>query len=273
MKTAARVRSSTPSPAPTPAISAPAAPRTASRPAATAAAFTINASTGAVTLTGEPRTSRRSRATASPSWPPTRPATAANARSRWRSTTWTRWRRRSPPAPPPPRSMKTAEQTRSFTPSPAPTPAISAPAAPRTASSRRRRGAFSINASTGAVTLTGNPNFETKSSYNFTVVATDAAAQQQRTGGLARDQRHRRRDPARGRPTLHSRAQSGRRTASSMPAIRCRVTVTMSENTVVNTSGGTPSIELSIGGDRVDAGYVSGSGTASLIFAIHDSAG
>ena len=35
--------------------------------------------------------------------------------------------------------------------------------------------AFSINASTGAVTLTGNPNFETKSSYSFTVVATDAA--------------------------------------------------------------------------------------------------
>ncbi len=35
--------------------------------------------------------------------------------------------------------------------------------------------AFTINASTGAVTLTGNPDFETKSSYNFTVVATDAA--------------------------------------------------------------------------------------------------
>ncbi len=35
--------------------------------------------------------------------------------------------------------------------------------------------AFSINANTGAVTLTGNPNFETKPSYNFTVVATDAA--------------------------------------------------------------------------------------------------
>ncbi|MDO9219148.1 MAG: cadherin-like domain-containing protein, partial [Lacisediminimonas sp.] len=35
--------------------------------------------------------------------------------------------------------------------------------------------AFSINSTTGAVTLTGNPNFETKSSYTFTVVATDAA--------------------------------------------------------------------------------------------------
>ena len=35
--------------------------------------------------------------------------------------------------------------------------------------------AFTINASTGAVTLTGNPDFEAKSSYSFTVVATDAA--------------------------------------------------------------------------------------------------
>jgi hypothetical protein len=36
-------------------------------------------------------------------------------------------------------------------------------------------GSFSINATTGAVTLTGNPDFEAKSSYSFTVVATDAA--------------------------------------------------------------------------------------------------
>jgi hypothetical protein len=34
--------------------------------------------------------------------------------------------------------------------------------------------AFSINSTTGAVTLTANPNFETKSNYSFTVVATDA---------------------------------------------------------------------------------------------------
>ena len=34
---------------------------------------------------------------------------------------------------------------------------------------------FSIDSSTGAVTLTGNPDFETKDSYSFTVVATDAA--------------------------------------------------------------------------------------------------
>ena len=35
---------------------------------------------------------------------------------------------------------------------------------------------------------------------------------------------------------------------------------------MVDTSGGTPSLELRIGNDRVDAGYVSGSGTTSLIF-------
>ncbi len=35
--------------------------------------------------------------------------------------------------------------------------------------------AFSINASTGAVTLTADPDFEAKSTYNFTVVATDAS--------------------------------------------------------------------------------------------------
>ena len=35
--------------------------------------------------------------------------------------------------------------------------------------------AFTINTTTGAVTLTENPNFEVKSSYSFTVVATDVA--------------------------------------------------------------------------------------------------
>ena len=35
--------------------------------------------------------------------------------------------------------------------------------------------AFAINGSTGAVTLTANPDYESKSSYSFTVIATDAA--------------------------------------------------------------------------------------------------
>ena len=35
--------------------------------------------------------------------------------------------------------------------------------------------AFAINGSSGAVTLTGNPDYETQASYRFTVIATDAA--------------------------------------------------------------------------------------------------
>jgi|GEM_PF-683351 len=36
-------------------------------------------------------------------------------------------------------------------------------------------GLFTINSTSGAVTLTANPNFETKASYSFNVIATDAA--------------------------------------------------------------------------------------------------
>src|SRR5262249_13330231 len=35
-------------------------------------------------------------------------------------------------------------------------------------------GAFTLNASTGAVTINASPNYETKSSYSFNVTATDA---------------------------------------------------------------------------------------------------
>ncbi len=72
--------------------------------------------------------------------------------------------------------MRTAEQVRSFTPSPAPIPATSAPAAPPTAS--RPAATRPPSASTPAPVPSpspANPDFETKSSYNFTVVATDAA--------------------------------------------------------------------------------------------------
>ena len=44
------------------------------------------------------------------------------------------------------------------------------------------------------------------------------------------------------------------------------VTVTMDEATVVNTSGGTPFIALSVGGVSRNASYASGTGTTSLIF-------
>ncbi len=52
--------------------------------------------------------------------------------------------------------------------------------------------AFTINANTGAVTLTGNPNFEAKSSYNFTVVATDAAGNSSEQAVSSGDQQPRR---------------------------------------------------------------------------------
>ena len=128
--------------------------------------------------------------------------------------------------------------------------------------------AFSINAGTGAVRLTANPDFEAKSSYHFTVVATDAAhnSSEQAVSLAINDIADTvdRTPPAVDHVALTGAvgAQNGILDAGDM----VRVTVTMTENTQVNTSGGTPSIELRIGNDRVDAGYVSGSGTTSLIF-------
>src|SRR5262249_60861845 len=43
-------------------------------------------------------------------------------------------------------------------------------------------------------------------------------------------------------------------------------TVTFSENVTVNTSGGTPTIGLTIGSTTRSASYVSGSGTTALVF-------
>ncbi len=121
------------------------------------------------------RTTKRSPATASPSWPPTPPATAVTNRpSLWPSTTSTRSRRPSPPAPRP-ASMKTA----------APSQVVYTVTSTdngdiHTGSTTYSLGgtdasAFTIDATTGAVTLKASPDYETKSSYSFTVMATDAA--------------------------------------------------------------------------------------------------
>ena len=104
------------------------------------------------------------------------------------------------------------------------------------------------------MTLTANPDFEAKSSYSFTVVATDARAtsSQPRAVSLGINNTA---------PKVHHIAITGAVGAQNgilNAGDTVQVTVTMSENTVVNTAGGTPSIELSIGSDRVDAGYVSG---------------
>jgi methionine-rich copper-binding protein CopC len=125
--------------------------------------------------------------------------------------------------------------------------------------------AFSINASTGAVTLTGDPDFEAKSSYSFTVLATDTAGNSsEQAVSLAIND-----IPDETAPTVSSVALTsaiGAQNDTLNAGDTARVTVTMSENTVVDTTGGTPRIALNIGGSTVFADYTSGSGSASLIF-------
>ncbi|MDX7826108.1 cadherin repeat domain-containing protein [Aeromonas caviae] len=124
---------------------------------------------------------------------------------------------------------------------------------------------FSINAATGAVTLTGNPDYETKASYSFTVVATDAAGNaSEQTVTLAINDLVDETAPTVSSIAISgaSGAQSGRLNAGDVVS----VTVTMDEATVVDTTGGTPRVALNVGGSTVYADYVSGSGTASLLF-------
>jgi hypothetical protein len=125
--------------------------------------------------------------------------------------------------------------------------------------------AFSINANSGVVRLTANPDFEAKSSYTFTVVATDTAGNfSERAVTLPITDVVDETSPGVNAVAITGAvgAQNGVLNAGDTVS----VTVTMTENTQVDTSGGTPSIELSIGGDRVDANYVSGSGTSDLVF-------
>ena len=125
--------------------------------------------------------------------------------------------------------------------------------------------AFSINASTGAVTLTGNPDHETQASYAFTVVATDAAgnASEQAVTLAINDISD---ETA---PSVASIALSGATGAlnSTLNAGDVvQVTVTMDEATLVNTTGGTPRVALTIGGSTVYASFASGSGSTALVF-------
>ncbi|MDX7792508.1 cadherin repeat domain-containing protein, partial [Aeromonas caviae] len=124
---------------------------------------------------------------------------------------------------------------------------------------------FSIDATTGAVTLTDNPDYENKASYSFTVVATDAAGNaSEQTVTLAINDLV---DET--APTVSSIAISGASGAQNSTLNAgdvVSVTVTMDEATVVDTTGGTPRVALNVGGSTVYADYVSGSGTASLLF-------
>ncbi len=124
--------------------------------------------------------------------------------------------------------------------------------------------AFNINPNSGAVTLINNPDFEAKSNYTFTVLATDDAgnSSQQAVSLVINDL-----DEI--APTVSSIAltrASGAQNDTLNAGDTVTVTVTMSENIDIDTSGGTPRIVLNIGGSTVFALYVSGSGTNSLNF-------
>ena len=123
--------------------------------------------------------------------------------------------------------------------------------------------AFSINAQTGKVTLLANPDYESQSSYSFTVVATDALGnhrQQNVTLAIS--------DVEEIPPTVSSvsiGATGGQNNTLNAGDI-VNVTVTMSEDTLVETNNGVPRIALNLGGNTVYADYVSGGGTSSLVF-------
>ena len=165
-----------------------------------AAAFSINAEHRRRDADRRTPISRRSPATTSPWWPPTRPTTAPSRRSAWRSTTWTRWHRRSPPAPPPPAINENSGAGQVVYTVTAPTPTTSAPVAPtasRPAATRRRS---RINANTGAVTLTGEPELRDEAELQLHGRGHRRGQQQQRTGGRSGDQQ-----PGRGGADDHLR--------------------------------------------------------------------
>ncbi|WP_404463172.1 cadherin domain-containing protein [Vreelandella aquamarina] len=124
---------------------------------------------------------------------------------------------------------------------------------------------FTINSTTGEVTLIGNPDFETKASYRFTVVATDAANNgSEQTVTLAINDLV---DEV--APTVSSVAitsASGAQNDTLNEGDVVSVTVTMDEDTLVDTTNGTPRVALTIGSSTVYADYVSGSGGSTLVF-------
>jgi hypothetical protein len=124
--------------------------------------------------------------------------------------------------------------------------------------------AFNINPNSGAVTLINDPDFEAQSNYTFTVLATDDAGNSsEQAVSLAIN------DLDEIAPTVSSVALTGAVGAQNdtlNAGDTVTVTVTMSENVDVDTSGGAPRIALNIGGSTMFADYVSGSGTSSLKF-------
>ena len=99
-------------------------------------------------------------------------------------------------------------------------------------------GAFTIDANTGQVTLTADPNFEGKPSYSFTVVATDAAGHHDEQHVDARGQQPRRggaghhvgrASPLRSTRTSRLARWSTRRTATDLGDISGGVTYSLKD--------------------------------------------
>lgn len=125
---------------------------------------------------------------------------------------------------------------------------------------------LTINPNNGRVTLAGNPDYETKNSYSFTVIATDAAgnATEKAVSLAIRDVNEDVVSPAVSSIALTSDNEG---TYSALNAgDKVTLTVTMDENTIVNTTGGTPRVALTIGGTTVYATYAGGSGSKNLTF-------
>ena len=227
-----------------------------------AAAFTINANTGAVTLTGNPNFETKSTYTF------TVAATDAANNSSERAVTLAINNRDEVAPTITSGATATAINENSgsgqvvYTVTSTDTGDISTGNTNYSLSAAGDGSSFTINASTGAVTLTGNPDFETKPSYNFTVVATDVAGNSsQKAVSLAIND-----IVDESAPTVGSVALSGatgRVNNTLNVGDTVQVTVTMSEATTV---GGTPRIALNVGGTTVQANYLSGSGSTNLVF-------
>jgi hypothetical protein len=124
--------------------------------------------------------------------------------------------------------------------------------------------AFTIDPNTGAVTLTANPDFESQADYDFTVIATDAAGNSSELDvSLAIN------DVVEASPAVVSVALTealGAQNGILNTGDTVRITVSMSTDVFVDSAGGTPRVELDIGGDTAFADFVSGSGTSTLVF-------
>jgi len=122
--------------------------------------------------------------------------------------------------------------------------------------------AFTINANTGVVRLIADPDFEAQPSYAFTVVATDAAGNSsQQVVSLDIN------DVNETQPAIVSVVLTdalGAQNDVLNAGDTVRVTVTL--DTPVTVTGGTPQINLTIGGASVVADFVTGGSSDELLF-------